>query len=521
MVKKSGGALLLSLNLDHAAPRSLSRQLVVALREMILSGALRAGDRLPATRIIAKDLGVSRTTVVEAFERLAVEGLIVSRTGAGSFVSEALAGHDRSSAGSASSHAAKSRQSQRLARVVARGSSAFFERLPHIPGAFTTALPAFDAFPMALWSRHVAKHWRAHRDVVMGYGSAHGYFPLRRAIAAHLRANRGISCDAGQVFIVNGAQHGFQLIGSMLLDPGSSVWFENPGAIGARNCFAAAGAKLEPVPVDDEGIIVEEGLRRAPRFHLAFVTPSHQQPLGCTMSLRRRFALLAAAEAADAWIIEDDYDGEFCYRGQPPPTLKSIDVNGRVIYVGTFSKTLFPALRLGYVLSPPPLVETFERFMEASFPGVASNPQAVVADFMDEGHFSAHIRRMRKLYAERHDALQQAARNELRGLIEIAGTDTGLHATGHLRPEISQVAAAEQAWARQITVAPLSRYCLDPISANGLVLGFSGVRPEEIKRGAGVLAEVLDGLVRSTGRTMSSSGTPVKAGLRPAPDSCR
>lgn len=491
MVKKSGGALLLALKIDHAAPRSLATQLLVALREMILSGGLRAGDRLPATRTIAKDLGVSRTTVVEAFERLAVEGLIVSRTGAGSFVSEALAAHNRSPASGATARHPKSRREPRLARVISRGSSAFFERLPHLPRAFTTALPAFDAFPMALWSRHVAKHWRAHRDVVMGYGSAHGFFPLRRAIATHLRANRGISCEAEQIFVVNGAQHGFQLIGSMLLDPGDTVWFENPGAIGARNCFAAAGAKLVPVPVDQEGLIVDEGLCRAPRFRLAFVTPSHQQPLGSTMSLARRFSLLAAAEAADAWIVEDDYDGEFCYRGHPPPTLKSIDASGRVIYVGTFSKTLFPALRIGYILAPPLLVETFERLMEAFFPGVPSNPQAVVADFMDEGHFSTHIRRMRKLYAERHDALHKAALSRLPGLIDIARTDTGLHTVGYLPSEISETAVAERAWARNLTVAPISRYCIAPTDMNGLVLGFSGVMPDDIEKGVRVLGEVL------------------------------
>lgn len=494
MVKKSGGALLLALSIDHAVPRTLSTQLVVALRELILSGGLRAGDRLPATRTIARDLGLSRTTVVEAFERLAIEGLIVSRTGAGSFVSQALAAHNRSPASPSPPRAPKSRRPPRLARVIARGSSAFFERLPHLPRAFTTALPAFDAFPMALWSRHVAKHWRAHRDVVMGYGSAHGFLPLRKAIATHLRANRGISCEAAQIFVVNGAQHGFQLISSMLLDPGDRVWFENPGAIGARNCFAAAGAKLVPVPVDDEGLVVEEGLRRAPHFRLAFVTPSHQQPLGSTMSLARRLALLKAAEAADAWIVEDDYDGEFCYRGHPPPTLKSIDTSGRVIYVGTFSKTLFPALRLGYFLSPPSLVETFERLMEAFFPGVPSNPQAVVADFMDEGHFSSHIRRMRKLYAERQEALQIAAGGKLAGLIEVARTDTGLHTIGYLPKDIPETEAAERAWARDITVAPIARYCIAPIAENGLVLGFSGVKPEEIAKGAGVLGEVLESI---------------------------
>jgi GntR family transcriptional regulator/MocR family aminotransferase len=501
MVKKSGGALLLSLKIDHAAEKPLSTQLLVGLREIILSGGLPAGVRLPATRTIARDLGVSRTTVVEAFERLVAEGLIVSRTGSGSFVSQALRG-----LGPSPSRPTKRPKSRpRLARAIDRGSSAFFERLPHIPRAFTTALPAFDAFPMALWSRQVAKHWRARRDVVLGYGSAQGSPALRRAIAAHLRANRGISCEPEQIFITNGAQHGFQLISSILLDPSDKVWFENPGAIGARNCFAAAGASLAPVPVDADGLDVDEGLRQAPRFRLAFVTPSHQQPLGSTMSLARRFALLAAAEKADAWIIEDDYDGEFCYRGHPPPTLKSIDTSGRVIYVGTFSKTLFPALRLGFFLAPPPLVETFERFMEAFFPGVPSNPQNVVADFMDEGHFSTHIRRMRRLYAERQQALQEAAATRLAGLIDVVPTDTGLHTIGRLVRDVTETAVAEAAWERNITVSPLSRYCLAPIAQRAIVLGFSGVRPDEIKAGAEVLGTVMENLPRAERATRGQS----------------
>jgi len=489
MVKKAGGALLLSLKLDPDAEKPLSAQLCAALREMILSGGLKAGERLPATRTVADDVGVSRTTVIEAFARLAEEGLIVSRTGAGTYVSAALIEH-RPQPGGANEERRAAAPSPRLSRLVAQRSAAFDKRLEHTPRAFTTAMPAFDAFPMALWSRHVAKHWRAHRDVVLGYGDAHGFMALRRAIAAHLRTNRAIACEAEQIFIVNGAQHGFQLIASMLLDPGDKIWFENPGAIGARNSFVAAGGDLVPVPVDHDGLIVEEGLRRAPEFRLAFVTPSHQQPLGSTMSLARRLALLAAADKADAWVIEDDYDGEFSHAGRPPPTLKSIDVAGRVIYVGTFSKTLFPALRLGYVLAPPALVDVFARLMSAFAPGVPSNPQAVVADFMDEGHFATHIRRMRKLYAERHASLIEAAREQLAGVLEVMPTETGLHTIGLLGDGLSEAAFAERAWARGVTVVPLAKFCLAPVAPRGVVLGFSGVRPEDIRRAVRTLAAI-------------------------------
>jgi GntR family transcriptional regulator/MocR family aminotransferase len=505
MVKRTGGALLLSLRVDHGGPRPVSTQLCAALRDIILSGGLNAGERLPASRTLAKDLGVSRTTVIEVFERLTAEGLIEARTGAGTFVSDALrANRPAPPKGAAVAGAGQPARKPRLSRSIARASELFFERLPHEPRAFTTALPAFDAFPLALWSRQTAKHWRDRRDIVMGYGDPHGYFPLRRAIAAHLRSNRGITCEPEQVFVVSGAQQAFHLIGSVLLDPNDTVWFENPGAIGARNSLVACGANLVPVPVDGEGLVVAQGLRRARRFRLAFVTPSHQQPLGAMMSLERRFALLRAAEAADALIIEDDYDGEFCYGGHPPPTLKSVDTTGRVLYVGTFSKTLFPALRLGYFVAPPALVEVFQRVTSAFMQGVPSNPQAVVAGFMEEGHFATHIRRMRRIYAERHQVFCAAAGERLAGLLDVVPTNTGLHTIGLLPPHLSETAVAAAARAKGITVAPIERFCIAPIEVKGLVLGFSGIKPAEIRTGVKLLREVLEGLDRPRRRAPSA-----------------
>lgn len=266
---------------------------------------------------------------------------------------------------------------------------------------------------MAQWARLMAKHWRADRTEVMGYGEPSGHAGLRRAIAGHLRSNRGIPCEADEIFIVGGAQQAFHLVGSVLLDPGDRVWFENPGAIGARNSLLACGADLVPVPVDREGLRVDDGLALARDFRLAFVTPSHQQPLGHIMSLERRFALLSAAEQAGAWIVEDDYDGEFFFGRRPLPTLKSVDRTGLVIYVGTFSKSLFPSLRLGFMLVPGDLVETFRRVAAAFVPGVPSSIQAAVAEFIDEGHFATHIRRMRRIYQERHGALCEAAARQL------------------------------------------------------------------------------------------------------------
>ncbi|BBK32436.1 GntR family transcriptional regulator [Stella humosa] len=501
MVKRAGGALLLSIEIDHASPRPVGTQLYSALRELMLSGAIAGGERLPATRTLANELGVSRTTVIHAFDRLIAEGLIESRVGAGSFVSGAL-NSDRPQQPPDAGRSGTSRREPRLSRAMAWAVDRFGPRprLPHQPRPFVTALPAFDAFPMAQWARLMAKHWRADRTEVMGYGEPSGHAGLRRAIAGHLRSNRGIPCEADEIFIVGGAQQAFHLVGSVLLDPGDRVWFENPGAIGARNSLLACGADLVPVPVDREGLRVDDGLALARDFRLAFVTPSHQQPLGHIMSLERRFALLSAAEQAGAWIVEDDYDGEFFFGRRPLPTLKSVDRTGLVIYVGTFSKSLFPSLRLGFMLVPGDLVETFRRVAAAFVPGVPSSIQAAVAEFIDEGHFATHIRRMRRIYQERHGALCEAAARQLGGLLDVVPTDSGLHTTGHLPPHLSELAVAAAADAQRITVSPIARFSIEPTAVNGLVLGFGGVKPPAIRAGVEVLARVLEDLARPARR---------------------
>ena len=496
MVKRAGGALLLSIAIEHEAARPIATQLYAALRDMMLSGAIAAGARLPSSRTLARDLGVSRTTVIDAFDRLIAEGLVEARVGAGTFVSDVLSA-ERPAPPAAVGRARPARKpslSKAMDWAVDRFSDR--QRLPYAPRAFITALPAFDAFPMAQWARLVAKHWRGSRESVMGYGAPFGHEPLREAIAAHLRANRGIACEKEQFFIVGGAQQAFSLIGAVLLDPGDKVWFENPGAIGARNAFLACGAELVPVPVDGEGLRVQEGLRRSRDFRLVFATPSHHQPLGHVMSLERRFALLRSAEQAGAWIVEDDYDGEFFFGRRPLPTLKSVDRTGLVIYVGTFSKSLFPALRLGFMLVPPSLVDTFEKVSAAFVQGVPTSTQAVVAEFIEEGHFSTHIRRMRRVYEERHAALCEAARRELSGLLEVVPTESGLHTIGHLPNHLSEIAVARAAASQGIVVSPIARFSIEPTAVNGLVLGFGGVRPPEIKRGVAVLSEVLQGFAK-------------------------
>ncbi|MEY3003124.1 MAG: hypothetical protein RLZZ491_300, partial [Pseudomonadota bacterium] len=352
-----------------------------------------------------------------------------------------------------------------------------------------TALPALDAFPMAQWARLSARHLRGGRGDVMGYGQPKGLIALRQAIATHLRALKGIRCDPEQVFITSGAQHAFSLIGRLLLNPGDRVWMENPGASGARNALLSEGAELVPVDVDAQGMVVSEGLAKAPHFRLAFVTPSHQQPLGHVMSLPRRLELLQAAEQAQALIIEDDYDGEFYFGNAPRPALHSVDANGRVLYVGTFSKSLFPSLRLGFVLVPERMVAAFDGMFDTWASGPSTAMQAIVAEFMDEGHFATHIRLMRQLYKARYEALLEAARS-LPESIRLQETTSGFHTPAFLDARVDEAEVVAQAAQKGVTLAPLGRYCLSPLSQPGLVFGFGCATPEDIARGIGILREL-------------------------------
>lgn len=491
MVKYAAGALIPPIRIDRNDDAAISVQLAGALRTLILSGQLAAGQRLPSSRTFAREQNVSRTTAVNVYEQLTSEGLIQSRVGAGAFVSDAVE-RDRPQAPVTAPSPMKGSKPPRLARLSLDASEQFFPRIdhPNVPRAFVTGMPAYDQFPIALWARLSAQYWRRSPSLVLGYSDAAGLPELREAIARHLWANRGISCTPHEVFIFNGAQDAFNRIGQMLLNHGDKVWFENPGHIGARNSLISNGATLVPVPVDNEGIDVSAGLALSKSFRLAFVTPAAQHPLAVTMSLTRRLELLNAAERCGAWIVEDDFNGELHYSGYPAPTLKSIDQTGRVIYVGSFSKVMFAALRIGYVVAPPELAEVFRRVAGATMQGVPANLQSMMATFISEGHLATHIRRMRRIYTERQNALLSAAEEHLGGLLDVRPAAAGLQTVGHLAEGFDDVEVARKAGERGIILSPFNRLAFAP-AGQGLIMGFGAVPPRSITKSVAQLAELL------------------------------
>ena len=481
--------------LDSRSETPLYQQVYGRLRDAILSGRLAPGARLPSTRLLAADLRVSRNTVSLAFDQLRAEGYLAGRLRAGTFVTRTLP--DGMLLVPRAARAYPRRALPPLAPPVsARGTALAKRTIPsagtaEVPRAFQTGLPALDAFPAALWARLTMRHWRRPARGLLAYGDAAGYRPLREAIAAHAAAARGVQCTADQVIVVSGTQRALFLAAMVLIDPGDAVWMEDPGYPGARAALAGAGAHLVPVPVTDEGMDVDAGQDIAPSARLAYVSPSHQYPLGATMSVARRLALLRWAARADAWVLEDDYDSEFRYASRPLPSLQGLDTTDRVIYLGTFSKTLFPALRLGYLIVPPAVVDTFVAAHAATDRHSPTVDQAALADFLAEGHFARHVRRMRALYAERQAALVQAAHDELAEYLDVRPSAAGMHLLGWLHADVDDRAVSQMAQDSGIIVPPLSRYALTPPPRGALLLGYAAFTPRTIRVAARRLRSVL------------------------------
>src|SRR6516164_3107251 len=441
---------------DRKAARPLHRQIYDGFRSLIIGGNLGSGQQVPSTRALAAELKISRIPVLTAYAQLLAEGYFEAHTGAGTFVCRSLPDQfERSDRGPARATPIRSG-----ARSISRLASALppYKVVPWLRGlgAFNVGQAAFDQFPFPLWSRLVIRHCRNLNSTALQYGGPLGFEPLREAICAYLRTARAVHCDSHQVMIVTGSQQALEISTRVLLDPGDVVWLEEPGYWLTRHVLNAASCRLVPVPVDDQGLDVATGIKRCRKARAAFVAPSHQYPLGATMSASRRLQLLEWAHRSGAWIIEDDYDSEYRYDSMPITSLQGLDRDSRVIYLGTFSKTLFPSLRVGYVVIPHDLVDRFLAVRHAMDIYPPHLYQAVLTDFIREGHFARHIRRTRLIYHERRNLLVECLQSELGSRAKVLGVDAGMHLVASLPKGYADREIAERAAKQNLWLWPLS-----------------------------------------------------------------
>jgi GntR family transcriptional regulator/MocR family aminotransferase len=494
-MKSSAGLLLSGIELDRASPIPLYRQLYLQIRKQILSGRIQGGVRLPSTRTLSRELGLSRITLLNAFDQLIAEGFLQSRTGAGTYV-----GHEWETRGVANDQQSQPPRLSNLSQSMLSLRSSHFRGVSYAgwaaenPTSFLPSHSAYDAFPQPVWKRLMNRHLHEPNKAMLGYGELQGVHALRTAIAEYVFDARGIDCSAEQVVIVSGAQQAFNLLGMLLLNPQDSVWMEDPGHIAARIALQAQGGQMIPLPIDEQGIDVQQGLARCPDARLVFTTPSRQHPLGVTMSYARRQALIDWSAHQQSWIIEDDCDSEFRYSGRPLPALFAMDQGARVIYVGTFSKVLFPSLRLGYVILPCALIEPFctlRAVMDRSPPTLL---QAVTADFMVEGHFLGHIRRMRALYQARQQALVEQLQQQLGGFFKVTPVEAGMHLIAWLPPELDDEAIASGLARHNIYTYALSDYCIENVLRPALLIGFASTPEDQARERVEALARALSSM---------------------------
>ena len=473
---------MIPLLTDDSLP--LSRQIFTGLRNAIVNGTFRGGDRLPSTRLLAEQLSVSRTVVVIAYEQLLAEGYVHGRTGSGTFVSQHLARPTTA-------------RVQAAALELSRFGTAAVDankRLPQAAGS--TSRPRYDfaygrgntdTFPFEAWSRVALATLRKAPLSELDYGPSAGSTSLREAIADHLRRARGLACAASQVIIVNGSQQALDITARVLLDRGQRVVIENPQYQGTRDILKAAGAQLIPVPVDAQGLVTDALPRRA---RLAVVTPSHQFPTGAVLPLSRRAALLEWARRANAAIIEDDYDGEFRYDGQPVEPLQTLDTDGRVIYVGTFSRTVYPSLRIGYLVAPPSLVPSFVGAKWLCDRHTATLEQEILADFIRSGAYERHLRRARKALAERKRELLTSIRLHLGDTVAISGESAGTHVVIWPRQRVVEQDVVAQAASVGVGIYGISQYFLERPPRAGFLLGYSRLIARDIHDGIRRLRQI-------------------------------
>jgi GntR family transcriptional regulator/MocR family aminotransferase len=504
-------AALLPVAVDAEQGEPLHRQVYRELARLILAGRIAAGSRLPSSRELARELGVARNTVLAALDQLTSEGYVEGRRGSGTYVATDLPdAPPLAPEGSMARAAARA-----LLRPPLAPRASMLADGRYAPARLTGLLAPGSTdpgeFPFELWARLLAKSWRRPSQTLAAGGSPAGYLPLRQAIADYLRLLRGVRCEAEQVIIVSGSRNGLDLAARLLLSSGDPVWLEDPGYPGLRGPLTAAGAKLVPIPVDDEGIDITMAPRGS-RPRLIVVSPSHHYPLGMTMSLPRRLQLLERARQSDAWVLEDDYDSEWRYRGRPLAALQGLDADGRVIYAGSFSKVLFASLRVGYLVVPPQVLDAFlsARATLDDQPSLIAQP--ALAEFLAEGHFAAYLRRQRRIYRARQELALAASSQHLSGLLHVPPDSGGLHLVGFSTPELARrmddFTASRRAAAVGITVPPLSKYWIGSSGRQGLMLGYAAMPEAAIEPAIERLAAALTRRAASPANRASSSSAP-------------
>jgi len=494
-MKRISTSFLPPVALDHATKIPLYRQLYDWFRHSITAGQLRPGQRIPSSRHLAAELKISRIPVLSAYEQLLAEGYLQAFVGAGTCVAKSFPQENANSklpSGKArvgSQSATRVRGSRKISKRAEALARVPPQLWPNTLPAFRVNLQALDCFPIGVWSKFVARHSRLLPTRAMGYGDPMGYGPFREAIAEYLGAVRAVRCEPSQILVTTGSQQGLQITAQVLLNANDQAWMEEPGYPGAHQALATPGAELIPVPVDQEGLNVNQGIRRSPKARAVYITPSHQYPLGVTMSATRRMLLLRWAGRTGAWVIEDDYDSEYRFGARPIASMQGLDADARVIYVGTFSKVMFPALRLGYIVVPKDLIPAFSATRDAADIFSPILYQAAMTDFIREGHFARHIRRMRMLYGERRNVLAKTIHDTFGDRLEVIGAEAGMHLVALLPPGVSDIAIAKKAATKGISAMPLSICYQNPPRRGGLILGYGGTTHDQIREGARSLAK--------------------------------
>ncbi|MFZ6013144.1 MAG: PLP-dependent aminotransferase family protein [Bacteroidota bacterium] len=477
------------IRLDKAGSVPMYHQLYESIKRSILEGMLKQGERMPSTRVMAGDLSVSRNCVLLAFEQLILEGYLHGKAGSGTYVCELpeLPKRNTVPVKKYIRQAAPVTKDYPLSREILIRDSQLEPMKP-----FQTSVPSLEHFPFATWAKLASNVYRNIRTIHLGYDDAQGYLPLRKVLADYLRIHRSIHCSPDQIVIVNGSRQALHLAIQLLVSKGDLCWTEDPGYHGAKVAITQYGGKICPVPVTHQGMDVAYAIQHFPLAKLAYVTPSNQYPMGGTLPLPERLKLLKWAAKQKMWIIEDDYDNEFRYHGRPIPALQSLDRDGTVIYVGTFSKVLFPALRIGYLVVPS--VAMAEQFKFAKSITDRQNPvidQAILSEFIAAGHFSRHLRRMRVLYKQRHDELLMLMDRHLKPYLDVTGVEAGMHIVASLKQRRNMNIIIKKALEAGVILHNIDDFAMQFKQHNSLMLGFTGFTVPQMTRAVATLQKIM------------------------------